>query len=150
MPSKKNARAPGNPFKDTRIFMTKFYLWRQLWNLTVYDGPWDELSFVFCYLQEHIACQPKTINRNFVNSYIYHIGDVIVTILNPCKLENLRIQCWTFAKKTILHTWHTAHHANLAPFSGYDMPLWYASAKNEHLAVLNSAGLFDTSHMAVI
>ena len=30
------------------------------------------------------------------------------------------------------------------------MPLWYASAKNEHLAVLMSAGLFDTSHMAVI
>jgi hypothetical protein len=33
-------------------------------------------------------------------------------------------------KKTILHTWHTAHHANMAPFGGYDMPLWYDSAKN--------------------
>jgi aminomethyltransferase len=38
----------------------------------------------------------------------------------------------------------------MAPFGGYDMPLWYASAINEHLAVLNSAGLFDTSHMAVV
>ena len=54
------------------------------------------------------------------------------------------------SKKTILHTWHTAHHANMAPFGGYDMPLWYGSAKNEHLDVLNSAGLFDTSHMAVV
>jgi len=54
------------------------------------------------------------------------------------------------SKKTVLHHWHTAHHANMAPFGGYDMPLWYASAKNEHLAVLTSAGLFDTSHMAVV
>jgi aminomethyltransferase len=54
------------------------------------------------------------------------------------------------SKKTILHTWHTAQHANMAPFGGYDIPLWYDSAKNEHLAVLTSAGLFDTSHMAVV
>ena len=54
------------------------------------------------------------------------------------------------SKKTVLHNWHTAHHANMAPFGGYDMPLWYASTKNEHLAVLNSAGLFDTSHMAAV
>ena len=31
------------------------------------------------------------------------------------------------------------------------MPLWYpAGAKAEHLAVLTGAGLFDTSHMAVL
>ncbi len=54
------------------------------------------------------------------------------------------------SKKTYLHDWHTTHHAKMAPFGGYDMPLWYASAKNEHLAVLRSAGLFDTSHMAVV
>ena len=35
-------------------------------------------------------------------------------------------------------------------FGGLDMPLWYSSAKNEHLAVLSHAGMFDTSHMAVI
>ena len=53
-------------------------------------------------------------------------------------------------KKTFLHNWHRAHHGNMAFFSGYDMPLWYASAKTEHLAVLTSAGLFDTSHMTVV
>jgi len=53
-------------------------------------------------------------------------------------------------KKTCLHNWHTAHHANMAPFGGYDMPLWYDSAKNEHLSVLTAAGLFDTSHMAAV
>jgi aminomethyltransferase len=38
----------------------------------------------------------------------------------------------------------------MASFGGYDMPLWYTSVKEEHLAVLTSAGLFDTSHMAGI
>jgi aminomethyltransferase len=54
------------------------------------------------------------------------------------------------SKKTFLYRWHPAHHAKMAPFGGYDMPLWYDSAKNEHLAVLTSAGLFDTSHMAAV
>jgi aminomethyltransferase len=39
----------------------------------------------------------------------------------------------------------------MAEFGGYDMPLWYPSGtKAEHLAVINQAGLFDTSHMAVV
>lgn len=39
----------------------------------------------------------------------------------------------------------------MAAFGGYDMPLWYsAGVKQEHLAVIQTAGLFDTSHMAVI
>jgi aminomethyltransferase len=39
----------------------------------------------------------------------------------------------------------------MAAFGGYEMPLWYpAGAKAEHLAVITAAGLFDTSHMAVL
>ena len=39
----------------------------------------------------------------------------------------------------------------MACFGGYHMPLWYpAGAKAEHLAVLTAAGLFDTSHMALL
>lgn len=53
-------------------------------------------------------------------------------------------------KKTPLHGWHLASGANMADFGGYEMPLWYTSVKNEHLAVLTSAGIFDTSHMAAI
>ncbi len=53
-------------------------------------------------------------------------------------------------KFTPLHDWHTAQGAKMADFGGYDMPLWYSSAKNEHLAVLTHAGIFDTSHMAVV
>ncbi len=54
-------------------------------------------------------------------------------------------------KKTLLHDWHVAHGANMAIFGGYDMPLWYPTGvRTEHLAVLTHAGLFDTSHMAVV
>jgi len=53
-------------------------------------------------------------------------------------------------KKTALHAWHRAHGANMSTFGGYEMPLWYSSAKNEHLSVLTAAGLFDTSHMAAL
>lgn len=54
-------------------------------------------------------------------------------------------------KTTALHSSHLTHDANMAEFGGYDMPLWYPSGtKAEHLAVISRAGLFDTSHMAVL
>ncbi|MBU0972215.1 MAG: aminomethyltransferase family protein [Proteobacteria bacterium] len=57
----------------------------------------------------------------------------------------------TQLKTTSLHQWHTDSGANMADFGGFDMPLWYETGvKNEHLAVLKSAGIFDTSHMACI
>lgn len=53
--------------------------------------------------------------------------------------------------KTPLHDWHLKQNANMAEFGGYHMPLWYSTGvKHEHLAVIEGAGLFDTSHMAVI
>ena len=55
------------------------------------------------------------------------------------------------AKRTPLYNRHTAHGANMLNFGGYDMPLWYPTgAKDEHLVVCTKAGIFDTSHMAVI
>jgi aminomethyltransferase len=56
----------------------------------------------------------------------------------------------TTVKRTPLNSWHRNHGANMADFGGYDMPLWYSSVKDEHLAVLNGAGVFDTSHMAAV
>ncbi|MGE4560339.1 MAG: aminomethyltransferase family protein [Desulfobulbus sp.] len=57
----------------------------------------------------------------------------------------------TAMKTTPLHAWHVGQSANMAAFGGYEMPLWYpAGAKAEHLAVITGAGLFDTSHMAVL
>ena len=54
-------------------------------------------------------------------------------------------------KTTPLHSWHCSQGANMGEFGSYEMPLWYPTgAKAEHLAVINNAGLFDTSHMAVL
>jgi aminomethyltransferase len=49
-------------------------------------------------------------------------------------------------KTTQLHAYHI-QHAKLTEFAGYDMPLWYTSTINEHLAVRNASGIFDVSHM---
>ncbi|TKB24842.1 aminomethyl transferase family protein [Desulfopila sp. IMCC35006] len=55
------------------------------------------------------------------------------------------------SKETVLHSWHVANGANMALFGNYDMPLWYKTgAKAEHLAVIQGAGIFDTSHMAAV
>ncbi|MGD9332992.1 MAG: aminomethyl transferase family protein [Desulfobacterales bacterium] len=51
---------------------------------------------------------------------------------------------------TPLHGWHVLHKARMAAFGGFEMPLWYGSAKDEHRAVLTRAGVFDTSHMAAL
>lgn len=53
-------------------------------------------------------------------------------------------------KQTRLYDWHVARGANMVPFGDYVMPVWYSSAKDEHLAVVGQAGLFDTSHMAAV
>ena len=53
-------------------------------------------------------------------------------------------------KQTPLFDWHKGHGANVVEFGDYLMPVWYASARNEHMAVVSQAGLFDTSHMTVV
>jgi aminomethyltransferase len=54
----------------------------------------------------------------------------------------------TEKKKTPLFDWHERNGANIVEFGDYLMPVWYRSAKDEHMAVVTHAGLFDTSHMA--
>jgi aminomethyltransferase len=56
----------------------------------------------------------------------------------------------TDKKHTPLFDWHVQHGANMVEFGDYVMPVWYSSAKDEHLAVIQHAGLFDCSHMAVV
>jgi aminomethyltransferase len=49
-------------------------------------------------------------------------------------------------KTTQLHDYH-AKHAKLTEFAGYEMPLWYTTTTEEHMAVRNASGIFDVSHM---
>lgn len=50
-------------------------------------------------------------------------------------------------KVTPFHAFHCAAGAHMAPFAGYEMPIYYTSIQDEHLAVRQRAGLFDVSHM---
>jgi glycine hydroxymethyltransferase len=52
-------------------------------------------------------------------------------------------------RTTALHATHKALGAKMVPFAGYDMPVWYTSVVEEHLATRQAAGLFDVSHMGV-
>ncbi len=49
-------------------------------------------------------------------------------------------------RTTQLHRYHS-EHAKLTEFAGYEMPLWYTTTTEEHLAVRNGSGIFDVSHM---
>jgi aminomethyltransferase len=49
--------------------------------------------------------------------------------------------------KTSLYPVHLASHGHLVDFHGWDLPLYYADIRSEHLAVRRHAGLFDLSHM---
>jgi len=44
---------------------------------------------------------------------------------------------------------HRQLGARFAEFAGWEMPLWYAGASDEHAAVREAAGLFDIGHMGV-
>jgi len=49
-------------------------------------------------------------------------------------------------KHTPLYEFHRTH-GKMVEFAGYEMPIWYTSSVEEHMAVRNHAGIFDVSHM---
>ncbi|WP_405588251.1 glycine cleavage system aminomethyltransferase GcvT [Streptomyces sp. NBC_01190] len=53
-------------------------------------------------------------------------------------------------RRTALDALHRALGATMTDFAGWDMPLRYASEREEHQAVRTRAGLFDLSHMGEI
>jgi aminomethyltransferase len=50
-------------------------------------------------------------------------------------------------KKTVFNAKHKERGARMVEFAGYEMPLEYQGVTAEHLAVRNTAGVFDVSHM---
>ncbi len=50
-------------------------------------------------------------------------------------------------KRTPLYQEHVGLGAKLISFAGWDMPIYYTSIIEEHVAVRRSAGIFDVSHM---
>ncbi|MGC8997867.1 MAG: glycine cleavage system aminomethyltransferase GcvT [Candidatus Bathyarchaeia archaeon] len=49
-------------------------------------------------------------------------------------------------RKTQLYEVHKKT-AKMTEFAGFEMPLWYKGITEEHMAVRNSVGIFDVSHM---
>jgi glycine cleavage system T protein len=52
-------------------------------------------------------------------------------------------------QRTALYETHKSLGAKMVPFAGWEMPVWYTSVIEEHLATREAAGLFDVSHMGV-
>jgi glycine hydroxymethyltransferase len=52
-------------------------------------------------------------------------------------------------RRTPMYATHRALGAKVIPFAGWEMPVWYTSVMEEHLAVRQAAGLFDVAHMGV-
>lgn len=53
-------------------------------------------------------------------------------------------------KRTSLYQIHKDLGAKMVEFAGWEMPVQYEGVRQEHLAVRNSVGLFDVSHMGEI
>jgi aminomethyltransferase len=53
-------------------------------------------------------------------------------------------------KRTVLHAEHLKLGGKLIEFGGWEMPVQYTSITDEHLAVRQSAGVFDISHMGEV
>jgi glycine hydroxymethyltransferase len=52
-------------------------------------------------------------------------------------------------RRTPLFEVHKDMGAKVIPFAGWEMPVWYTSVLEEHLATRQAAGLFDVAHMGV-
>lgn len=52
-------------------------------------------------------------------------------------------------RRTPVYEVHKKLGAKVIPFAGWEMPVWYSSVLEEHLAVRQAAGLFDVAHMGV-
>ncbi len=53
-------------------------------------------------------------------------------------------------KRTPIFETHKRLGAKIINYAGWEMPVWYTSVMEEHLAVRQAAGLFDVAHMGVL
>ncbi len=49
--------------------------------------------------------------------------------------------------RTHLFEWHKSH-GDVVPFAGWEMPVRYSDIREEHMAVREAVGVFDTTHMS--
>jgi len=68
----------------------------------------------------------------------------------PAYYPPVSVSSTTELRRTPLYDRHAAAGARLVPFAGWEMPVQYAGIRDEHLAVRDSAGVFDVSHMGQV
>jgi glycine hydroxymethyltransferase len=72
----------------------------------------------------------------------------------PGGLQSMPVFAWEEPvdpplRQTMLYDVHHQAGAKIVSFAGWEMPVRYNSVQEEHLAVRQSAGLFDVSHMGL-
>jgi aminomethyltransferase len=50
-------------------------------------------------------------------------------------------------ERTHLYEWHKLH-GDVVPFAGWEMPVRFTDIREEHMAVREAVGIFDTTHMS--
>jgi glycine hydroxymethyltransferase len=85
-------------------------------------------------------------NIEITKPYFISGGDSVGTPLPEFKWEEKESE---EVLQTPLNQTHRDLGAKMVPFAGWEMPVWYTSVVEEHLAVRQAAGLFDVSHMGV-
>jgi len=60
-----------------------------------------------------------------------------------------RVVSDTPPERTALYDCHLESEAKMVDFHGFELPIWYSSIQEEHLACRSSAGMFDVSHMGL-
>ncbi len=112
---------------------------------------WLDLSFSAARNDQEIQRIYEKERHLFAPSKAYFVGQNLLSLSQPDTTRSL----FSFEEKegalrrTPLHAEHAALGAKLVPFAGWEMPVWYTSALEEHRAVRERAGLFDLGHMGV-
>ncbi len=83
--------------------------------------------------------------RGVTKPYFIGIPDGIGEALPPFEWKEQE----TELKRTPVYAVHQELGAKVIPFAGWEMPVWYTSVVDEHIATREAAGLFDVAHMGV-
>ena len=117
--------------------------------LRVTDFPW---LLAFSFILSTISCiviallfkpmHKKISNYNMFLTIFSLFPKLILPTPSPRSMKYAPV-------RTALYASHVESGANLVDFHGFELPIWYSSIKEEHLATRSAAGMFDVSHMGL-
>lgn len=113
------------------------------------DDPYRKIPGpVIVRLKGALQAMPEAAAQDLASKKPWYVG------MTADEQESLPEFAWSAAgegepRRTALYETHKALGAKMVPFAGWEMPVWYSSVLEEHLATRTAAGLFDVSHMGV-